>query len=256
MHDTDRHARVYRRPSEGEDECCCCCMAVICSLIDLIPLLCFTLVNSKAINEPPPTTTSSKFASQHNQTWSQFFSNCSYQLNSDGNYSIVCDPDFEPVSIVALTAVLVLGLALLLFNMITVTRRLTRNELIIRTAMHIIYALILFTTALIRTLTRDECSNCRVFVFLCSIPFATTLCMTYNWYDTDEYIDPNQQRPIENQPFELRPRISTHLSIYSGRIVSNETSLSMARCPPENSDDPRLENEFNEWLEAQQRRSQ
>ncbi|CAF4381302.1 unnamed protein product, partial [Adineta steineri] len=130
---------------------------------------------------------------------------------------------------------------------------------IIRTLIHIIYAIILFTTALIYTLTRSSCSNCQTFLYICIIPIPTTICMTYNWYDCDEEVHPHQQRPTENQPsFQLTSYASNSLPYSPGRIVSyqqQQSSLSIPRRPPENNTDPQLENEFNEWLEAQQRQN-
>ncbi|CAF1149866.1 unnamed protein product [Adineta steineri] len=262
MYNTNMHGRVYRRPSDEDDENICCCLANILSLIDLIPFLYLLAQFGMCLNEAFPP---ENFDSQNNQTqkqpqtWSRVFANCSYQQNSTGNYSIVCHADVESLSIFFLTAAFVLALALLLFNISTTLRKLTRNELIIRTLIHIIYAIILFTTALIYTLTRSSCSNCQTFLYICIIPIPTTICMTYNWYDCDEEVHPHQQRPTENQPsFQLTSYASNSLPYSPGRIVSyqqQQSSLSIPRRPPENNTDPQLENEFNEWLEAQQRQN-
>jgi hypothetical protein len=251
MYHTNIHERVHRRPSEVEDDDCCC-LPVFLSLIDLIPFLCLVLRFPAHLNESPPLV---KFGSQNNQTWSQLFANCSYQQNSSGNYSVVCDADVEPVSIFFLTAAFVLALALLLFNIVTMTRKLTQNERIIRTTMHMIYAFILFTTALTYTLTHYWCSSCRVFLFICIIPIPTTLCMPWNWYDGREQFHPHQQRSAESQSFELAHYTSNRLPSRSRIIVSNQQhqpSLSIPRLPLENNADPQSENEYNEWLETQQ----
>ncbi|UJR13316.1 hypothetical protein I4U23_000334 [Adineta vaga] len=255
MYHADVQRQVNRRSSEDEDDIWYC-LAVIFSFIDLIPFFCLLPLSSPLSNKAPLRL---KFPSQYNQTWSQLFDNCSYERNSSGNYTIVCHTAIEPVSVFFLTAAFVLGLALLLFNIFTVTRKLTRNELITRTVIHMIYALTLFTTALTCTLVRYGCSNCQDFLFCSCIPIPTTLCMAYNWYDDGEQIPPHRQTSVENQLFPLRPNTSNPLSIYSGRIVSSQQpqlSLSIPRSLPENNADPQLENEYNEWLEAQQRHNQ
>ncbi|CAF1189290.1 unnamed protein product [Adineta steineri] len=83
--------------------------------------------------------------------------------------------------------------------------------------------------------------------------------MTYNWYDCDEEVHPHQRRPTDSQSsFQLTPYASNSLPYSPGRIVSyqqQQSLLSIPRRPPENNTDPQLENEFNEWLEAQQRQN-
>ncbi|UJR19169.1 hypothetical protein I4U23_022299 [Adineta vaga] len=243
------HRRGNRRSSEDEEDMCRY-LTIILSFIDLIPLFGLLLTTSPNLNEAPPRL---KFIPENNQTWPQFFANCSYQLNFSGNYSIVCHKAIGPVSSFFLTTASFLAFILLIVNLVTVTRELSRNELIIRTVMHMIYALILFTTGLTYTLTHYECSNCGGYLLCFSIPIPTTFFMACNWYDDDEQIHSHQQISVGNQSLQLRPSTSNHLSVYSGRIVSNQLSSSIPRHSPENNEDPQLENEFNEWLEAQQR---
>jgi hypothetical protein len=246
MHHANIRQRVSRRQLEVQDNDCIR-LAVIFSCIDLLPFVYIVLPIPAHVYESP---LYEKFGSRinqtqkQNQTWPQVFANCSYQQNSSGNYSIVCHPAVEPVSIFFLTVAFVFALALLLFNLVTMNRKLTQKELIIRTTIHMIYALIIFTTVFTYTVTRNWCSSCRLFISLCTIPILTTVCMAYNWYGGNETVIRQRRRPSDSQSFQLE--------LYdSRRIVSNQPSLSPPRRPCGDNTDPQLENEFNDWLETQ-----
>ncbi|CAF3673396.1 unnamed protein product [Adineta steineri] len=223
MYNTIMLKRIHGRPSGDDEVNICCFLAFILSFVDLIPFFYLFGQYELRLNESP---LSVNFDSQNNQTqkqpqtWSRIFAKCSYQQNSRGNYSIVCHTDVELVSIVFLTAALILALVLILFSISTTLRKLTRKELIIRIVMHMIYAIILFTTALIHTLRRSPCSNCQTFLYICVIPIPTTICLACNLYDCDEEGHLHQRQSTENQSFQLTPYVSNSLPYSRGRIVS------------------------------------
>ena len=242
----------YTNSSECED-INWCCLPILISLADFFPFLflSFRLLPNLNDSSPPGNSTS-----RDNQTWLELYANCSYRRESSGNYSVICDRALEPVSIFFLTVAFLLAIALFIYNSVTMIRILTRNQLILRTTLHLIYALILFTTAFIYTYTRDWCSNCQLFLSLCTIPILTTTGMACNWYDDTEESPPHQQRSIQNQSIELVPHSSTHVPLRPRTINYSQSLLTIPCRPPPNNTDPRLENEYNEWLEFQRRRTQ
>ncbi|CAF0809985.1 unnamed protein product [Adineta ricciae] len=243
MSRTNIHQRTHTRSSELEDIHWCCLPAII-SFADFFPFLFLYVRLRPHRNDSSPPVNST---SQNSQTWLELYANCSYKQNSSGNYLPICDIAVEPVSTFFLAVAFLLAITLFIYNSVTMIRMLTRSQLIFRTILHLIYALLLFITAFIYTYTRDWCSNCKLFLSLCIIPILTTTGLTCNWYDDTERSHPHQQRFVQNQSIELALLRTTN---------SNQSSLTIPRRPPQNNTDPQLENEYNEWLEAQQHRNQ
>ena len=241
-----------REPLGGETPSCVYLAAVL-SFIDLIPFFYICGRPPSHLNKPPPPVPfdTDNQQVQRPQTWSQLFAKCSYQQNLSENLQIVCSKVFDPLPVFFFTVAFVLAITLLIFNLITTNRNLTNIERAFRTVVHVVYAVELFSTALVYFINRYWCFDCKELVFICLIPILTTFLMPCNWRQCNGQHVRLRTIIVQNQQVRLLAPPSHHLApsplimIYTERPSSPPPSR-----PSESNTDPQLENEYNDWLEA------
>jgi hypothetical protein len=241
-------------PGQGTPSCVY--LATVISFIDFIPFFYICARPPPHLNRSPPLSSfdTGNQQAQRSTTWSQLFAECSYQQNRSEHVQIVCHKVFDLLPVVFFAVAFALSSILLIFNLVTMTRNLTIIERVLRTVVHAVYAVELFTTALIYYLNRYWCYDCKELVFICLIPILTTILMPCNWHQCNG--EPIQHRTIitDNQRVRFVASLSPHLA-------PNPLIRLSAECPSpsspsrllESNADPQLENEYNDWLEAQRR---
>jgi hypothetical protein len=240
-----------REPSGGEPNCVY--LAVVLSFIDLIPFFYIAGRPPPHLNKSPPRAPSDpgNQQAQRLQTWSQLFAKCSYQQNRSENIQIVCFKVFDPLPVFFFAVAFALAITLLIFNFVTITRDLSNIERAFRTVVHAVYAVELFTTALVYFINRHWCFDCKELVFICLIPILTTFFMPCNWHQCNGQHVQLQTIVAENQRVRFLAPSSHHLVPSPLIIIDTERPSPPPPCrPSEINADPRLENEYNDWLEA------
>lgn len=245
----------FRTPPGGGTTSCVY-LATVLSFIDLIPFFYIFgrppphLNKSSPPHHPPMSFDTNNQQEQRSQAWSQLFAKCSYHQNQSEKLEIVCFKVFDPLPVFFFTVAFVLAVILLIFNLITMNRNLTNIQRIFRTIIHAIYTLGIFLTTLVYYINRYWCFDCKELLFICLIPILTTMFMPCNWHQCHD----GQQIQLqtirrENERVHFLNPPTDRLAPSPMIMICAERPSPPPCRPTQNNTDPRLENEYNDWLE-------